>query len=125
MAVLPEHAANAKTAVTHFWIKERYRIHTLLSVRLETGRTHQIRVHMAYKKMPIVGDPVYGNRMIYPPMCNDRLKNFLISFKRQALHACHLGLIHPTTRKKMFWDLPLPEDMQKLCDLLVENDNAG
>lgn len=94
---------SGKPAITHYRVIKRFTSHTHIKVMLETGRTHQIRVHMAYIHYPIVGDPVYGgNRAKY--------KNF----KRQALHAKYLALIHPKTGQKMEWDAPLPDDMQQL-----------
>lgn len=94
-----------KPAVTHYRIKERFKAHTALTVTLETGRTHQIRVHMAYIHHPILGDPVYGG-------------NRQSLFKRQALHAEKLGLVHPVTKEWVEWEAELPEDMQKLKEIL-------
>ena len=86
---------NGKTAITHYRIEQRFRAHSLLRVKLETGRTHQIRVHMAHINHPIVGDPVYGGRLKLPKGCTDELVETLRSFKRQALHATLLlSLIH-------------------------------
>ncbi len=94
---------SGKPAITHYRVIKRFTSHTHIKVMLETGRTHQIRVHMAYIHYPIVGDPVYGgNRAKY--------KNF----KRQALHAKYLALIHPRTGKQMEWEAPLPDDMRQL-----------
>ncbi|MBV32455.1 MAG: hypothetical protein CMK36_03315 [Porticoccaceae bacterium] len=98
-----------KPAVTHFNIMTRYTECTLLRVRLQTGRTHQIRVHMAYIKHPIVGDPVYGMKSrrvsILPAM---RM------FPRQALHSTSLAIQHPVSKKNMTWNIPLPDDMETL-----------
>lgn len=123
MAVLSPPNARAKQAITHYSIGKRYAAHTLLKVKLETGRTHQIRVHMAYKKLPIVGDAVYGNRIKFPPKCSDSLKQVITGFTRQALHACKLGLIHPETKEFMLWTQKAPDDFQQLLDLLEQNYN--
>jgi 23S rRNA pseudouridine1911/1915/1917 synthase len=123
MAVLRAPNNRGKQAITHYRILDRYAIHTRLKVNLETGRTHQIRVHMAYKQLPLVGDRVYGGRLKYPPNSSLELKNTLENFKRQALHARKLGLEHPQTHQWMCWEQPVPEDMQQLYDLLAENKN--
>lgn len=107
-----------KSAITHYRIEERFSYHTLIKVRLETGRTHQIRVHMANIRYPLVGDPVYGGRMKIPPGCPESLMQVLKSFRRQALHAAGLGLIHPKTRQPMEWEIPLPDDMAELLQAL-------
>lgn len=107
-----------KPAITHYRVIKRFRAHTHIKVILETGRTHQIRVHMAYIHYPIVGDQVYGGRQKVPAGINEELKQHLQNFKRQALHAKRLGLIHPVTGKKMEWQVPLPKDMQQLLKML-------
>ncbi len=107
-----------KPALTHYQVHEPFRIHSLLDVRLETGRTHQIRVHLAWLRMPIVGDPLYGGRPKLPPAADAKLKSALQSFPRQALHAFRLGLIHPHSGQPMSWTATLPEDMQQLLELL-------
>lgn len=106
---------NGKEAVTYFRVLEKYRNHALLQVNLETGRTHQIRVHLAYQGLPIVGDPVYGGRLVLPKAASANLIALLRGFKRQALHAFQLGLEHPETGEWMSWQAPMPEDMQALC----------
>ena len=110
-----------KPAVTHYRIKEKFRMHTYLQVNLETGRTHQIRVHLAHIKKPIVGDPVYAGRMKVPADCSEQLREFLQTFNRQALHAGRLGLLHPANGEEMQWSVPLPDDMQQLLLLLRED----
>ena len=110
--------AEGKQAITHFRVLDRYRGHTRIKVNLETGRTHQIRVHMAYVKHPLVGDQTYGGRLQLPAGCGDELKEMLRGFNRQALHARKLGLIHPATGKAMEWKAPLPEDMKQLIAVL-------
>ncbi len=114
MAVIDE----GKHAVTHYRIIERFAGHTHLKVLLETGRTHQIRVHMAEIKHPIVGDAVYGARVVLPKGASTQLINALRQFKRQALHAKRLGLVHPVTGEYMQWSTPLPEDMKELLNAL-------
>lgn len=115
---------NGKPAVTHYQIKERYRAQTYLEVTLETGRTHQIRVHMSAIGHPIVGDKHYGARPFLPKHCSPELKQQLTTFPRQALHAHALSLQHPTKHEQVCWETPLPEDM---CTLLaaLEHDSAA
>jgi 23S rRNA pseudouridine1911/1915/1917 synthase len=114
---------SGKDAVTHYRVLQRFAHHTLILVKLETGRTHQIRVHMAHIRYPLLGDPVYGGRFQMPPDCNGRLEKELRSFKRQALHAAKLGLIHPVTGDYCEWEQPLPEDMSRLLEALAENEH--
>ncbi len=113
---------NGKPAVTHYRVAKRFARHTLVQVKLETGRTHQIRVHMAHIRFPLLGDQVYGGRFQMPPDCSERLEKELRNFKRQALHAAKLGLQHPVTDEYMEWEQPLPEDMTQLLDALAENE---
>ncbi len=110
-----------RPAVTHFRVAARYRAHTFVKVSLETGRTHQIRVHLAHQGYPIVGDPVYGGRLFVPSGAGERLTQALRHFRRQALHAGVLGLIHPTTGETLEWTRPVPADMQELLDALKED----
>lgn len=112
-----------KEAITHYRVKQRYRSHTLVSVKLETGRTHQIRVHMAHIRYPVFGDPAYGGRLRLPRDCDEMFTEVLRGFRRQALHATRLGLTHPETGEWLEWERPVPEDMQALIDAL-EQDNA-
>ncbi|MDP7536347.1 MAG: 23S rRNA pseudouridine(1911/1915/1917) synthase RluD [Methylococcales bacterium] len=114
--------ASGKVAITHFRVLERYQQHTLIGVKLETGRTHQIRVHMAHIHYPLLGDPVYGGRFRLPKNCGAELAVELQSFKRQALHAAKLGVIHPGTGEYCEWIAELPEDMDKLTKALATND---
>ncbi|MBE0435939.1 MAG: 23S rRNA pseudouridine(1911/1915/1917) synthase RluD [Methylomicrobium sp.] len=111
-----------KDAVTHYRVVERFARHTLIRVKLETGRTHQIRVHMAYVHFPLVGDPVYGGRFQLPPDCSEQLEIELRAFKRQALHAEKLGLLHPETQEYCEWIQPLPDDMIRLLAALRDNE---
>jgi 23S rRNA pseudouridine1911/1915/1917 synthase len=107
-----------KPAITHYRIAERYRAYTRLKVQLETGRTHQIRVHMAHIHHPLLGDPVYGKRLQLPKGASPELIKKLREYKHQALHASELSLAHPTTKKMMTWQAAIPEDMQHLIDIL-------
>ncbi len=113
--------SGGKPAVTHYRVEERFRTHTHLKIRLETGRTHQIRVHMAHLRYPLIGDPVYGGRLRLPPASGELLQETLRRFHRQALHASRLGLEHPTTGEYMEWQAPIPEDMQRLITVLRED----
>jgi len=110
--------SGGREAVTHYRVIERFRGHTLLRVMLETGRTHQIRVHLAHLKHPIVGDPVYGGRLRLPRGATPELIAALRGFKRQALHAERLELEHPVTGERMHWTAPLPDDLRALIDAL-------
>jgi 23S rRNA pseudouridine1911/1915/1917 synthase len=112
-----------KHAVTHYRIEQRYPAHTLLRVRLETGRTHQIRVHMRHIRHPLLGDPLYGGRLRLPAGISDELAAAIKDFKRQALHATRLELRHPETAEHMAWEAPVPADMQRLIDLLMQDAN--
>ncbi len=109
---------NGKPAISHYRVEERFRSHTLLRVKLETGRTHQIRVHMMHIRHALVGDPVYGGRAINPKGASSKLLTALRSFNRQALHATRLGLNHPVTGVYMEWEQPMPDDMQQLLAVL-------
>jgi 23S rRNA pseudouridine1911/1915/1917 synthase len=110
---------SGKPAVTHYEILERFGVHTYLRCNLETGRTHQIRVHMQYLKAPIVGDPVYGLKSIMPiKSMSDTLRQHILGFHRQALHAIRLGLIHPLSNEAMEWSIDLPDDMKALLEMI-------
>ena len=112
---------NGREAITHFRVLQRYRAHTHIRIRLETGRTHQIRVHMAHIHYPLVGDPVYGSHIGIPTFLSNSLKTTLKSFRRQALHAATLQLFHPLTQKIMEWHAPLPDDILDLLKSLTED----
>ncbi len=110
--------AGGKEATTHYRVLERFRGHSYLRVNLESGRTHQIRVHMAHIHYPLLGDPLYGGRMRIPAGSAEGLREQLQTFKRQALHAKVLGLAHPITGDWMEWKAEIPEDMQQLLAAL-------
>ena len=115
MAVL---STGGKRAVTHYRVAKRYPHHTHIRVKLETGRTHQIRVHMAHIGFNLVGDSTYGKRFKIPKGANQHLIDTIKSFPRQALHAAKLGLEHPGTGEYTEWTAPVPEDFQNLLDAL-------
>lgn len=105
-------------AVTHYRLRGRFRAHAQLWVRLETGRTHQIRVHLAHIHLPIVGDPAYGGRPRIPAGCSAALREALQRFPRQALHAARLALQHPITGEALEFSAPRPQDMTELLKVL-------
>jgi 23S rRNA pseudouridine1911/1915/1917 synthase len=109
---------NGRGAVTHYRVLERFRAHTYIQVQLETGRTHQIRVHMAHSHYPLLGDPLYGGRLRIPAGCTPALAEELHRFRRQALHAARLELRHPVSGEALAWQAPLPADMQHLLEVL-------
>ena len=110
--------SGGKPAVTHYTVVEPFPAHTYTHIKLETGRTHQIRVHMAHLYHPLAGDPVYGTHIAVPSNLSAPLKTALSQFKRQALHAMRLGFIHPITKEVMQWEAPLPDDMLLLLSLM-------
>lgn len=118
MAVVP---VGGKHAVTHYIVAERFRGHTHIKARLETGRTHQIRVHMAHTHHPLVGDTVYGGRTRLPRGASEMLREVLRTFPRQALHAARLALIHPVTDEPMEWQVPIAEDLAALIEALRQD----
>jgi 23S rRNA pseudouridine1911/1915/1917 synthase len=115
MAVEPLHG---KEAVTHYRVKKRYHGLTHIDVSLETGRTHQIRVHMSHIKYPIVGDTTYAGRSRIPEGASQVVVDALKMFPRQALHARRLGLFHPSSGEYIEWEAELPDDMRKLLSVL-------
>jgi len=90
-------------------------------VQLETGRTHQIRVHMAYQHFPVLGDPVYGGRLRLPKGADATFREVLSGFRRQALHATQLGLLHPVSGEMMSWQAAVPDDMARLIEVLRQD----
>lgn len=107
-----------KPAVTHIRVARKFRHHCLLRAELETGRTHQIRVHLSWRGFPLVGDALYAGRAKLPPACSPELSNALQQFSRQALHAEQLSLCHPRTGEQRQWQQPLPADLQGLIEQL-------
>lgn len=107
-----------KQAVTHYRVRERFRAHTLVECRLETGRTHQIRVHMAYAKHPLIGDPLYGGSFKLPKGATPELVEALRGFRRQALHAEKLTFVHPVSGEDVSTESTMPADMQALVATL-------
>lgn len=116
--------ASGKPAVTHYRVNERFRAHTHVRCRLETGRTHQIRVHLAHVRYPLVGDPVYGGRLKMPAGAGESLKTLLREFPRQALHAHKLRFEHPVSGAPVECKAPLPDDMFLLLDALREDQES-
>lgn len=113
-----------REAITHYRIAERFRAHTLLRCQLETGRTHQIRVHLASIRHPIVGDPQYGSGLKIPKVATPELDAALRGFRRQALHAEHLEFVHPRTGKPIANDAPVPTDFLQLLQVLRDDSKA-
>ena len=116
---------SGRPSITHYRVMEKYRLHTRIRLRLETGRTHQIRVHMAHISHPLVGDPVYGGRPRPPKNATPQLLDLLRKFKRQALHAAMLSLYHPITGEQMTWHAELPDDFVELINLLKEDNQLN
>jgi 23S rRNA pseudouridine1911/1915/1917 synthase len=110
--------AGGREALTHYRVVRRYAGHTHLRLRLATGRTHQIRVHMAHLRYPLVGDPVYAGRPRLPRGASPELVEALRRFPRQALHAARLALEHPESGEWLQWQAPLPEDLRALLAVL-------
>ncbi|MBL1292388.1 MAG: 23S rRNA pseudouridine(1911/1915/1917) synthase RluD [Thiotrichales bacterium] len=110
--------STGREAITHYRVRERFRRHTMVDVQLETGRTHQIRVHMAHIKCPLLGDPLYNGRARRMASASPELTECLDAFKRQALHAFELGLIHPSTGEPIEWQAPIPDDIVAVADAL-------
>ena len=115
-------SSNGKDATTHYRVIDRFKSHTHVKAILETGRTHQIRVHLSHIGYPLLGDPMYGGRVRFPKKASEILKESLLGFKRQALHSKKLTLNHPSTGELMSWKAPLPDDMLELLNILNEYD---
>jgi 23S rRNA pseudouridine1911/1915/1917 synthase len=109
---------SGKPAISHYRVLERFAAHTLVQVQLETGRTHQIRVHMAHIHCPLVGDPVYAGRLRIPRGASERLREALQGFRRQALHARRLAFVHPQSGKTVSREVEPPEDFSALLEVL-------
>ncbi len=112
---------NGKSATTHYTVLERFRAFTYIQVKLETGRTHQIRVHFAWRRHALAGDPVYGGRLALPAGAGDALIDTLRRFRRQALHAARLAFEHPATGAVIELEAPLPADFEELLAVLRED----
>ncbi len=109
---------NGRSSTTHYRIIKKYKHHTQLQVNLETGRTHQIRVHLTWLHYPIIGDPVYGGKKQLVKGMDPNLANYITAFPRQALHARAIQLHHPLSNEMMAWQAPIPEDMAELINTL-------
>ena len=120
MAILP----GGRDAVTHYNVKERFQHFTRVQAQLETGRTHQIRIHFTYIGYPLVGDPVYVSRVKVPAGASEKLRSALRNFKRQALHASKLGLVHPRTQEEMMFEAPWSDDFVELVEVLRSENKA-
>ena len=114
---------SGKEARTHYRAIDRFKSHTHVKAILETGRTHQIRVHLSYVGHSLIGDPMYGGRVRFPKKASEELKDALLNFKRQALHSKKLTLIHPISGESMSWKIPLPDDMAELLEVLKKCDS--
>ncbi|MCZ8130621.1 MAG: 23S rRNA pseudouridine(1911/1915/1917) synthase RluD [Steroidobacteraceae bacterium] len=112
---------DGREAITHYRVAERFRVHTHVRVKLETGRTHQIRVHLTHIGYPLVGDALYGKRLVLPKAATPRLAEALRGFRRQALHAARLAFEHPDTGETLEFEAPLPPDFAELLDALRED----
>lgn len=113
--------SDGRESVTHYRVIHRYRGHTHVRIQLETGRTHQIRVHMAHIKYPLVGDRVYGGRLLLPKGATPELIEQIRGFKRQALHAARLAFEHPVSGKPVECTAATPADMRALLDALARD----
>ncbi len=113
---------SGKDAITHYRAIDRFKSHTHVKAILETGRTHQIRVHLSHVGHSLIGDPMYGGRIRFPKKASVELKDVLLNFKRQALHSKKLTLTHPISGELMTWKVPLPDDMLGLLEVLKKFD---
>ena len=114
---------SGKDAITHYRVVDRYDNHTHVKAILETGRTHQIRVHLSHIGHPLIGDPTYGGRLRFPKKAKQDLKDALKAFERHALHSKKLTLKHPETGNSMTWKIDLPVDMKRLLQVLSSLDS--
>ena len=114
---------SGKEATSHYRVINRYKNHTHVKVILETGRTHQIRVHLSHIGHPLIGDPMYGGRVRFPKKASSDLKDSLKNFSRQALHSKKLSLEHPSSGEIMTWKIDLTSDMLELLNILKEFDS--
>jgi 23S rRNA pseudouridine1911/1915/1917 synthase len=114
--------SDGKTAVTHFQVVRKFAHHSLINVQLETGRTHQIRVHMAHLQYPLLGDSVYGGRAQLPAGVGESLSTTIREFRRQALHAQRLSFEHPGSHETVSYEAPAPADFAALLEALIQYD---
>ncbi len=114
---------SGKNATTHYRAIDRFKSHTHVKAILDTGRTHQIRVHLSHVGHSLIGDPIYGGRVRFPKKASEELKDVLLNFKRQALHSKKLTLTHPISGELMSWKAPLPDDMSGLLEVLKKFDS--
>ena len=114
---------SGKEATTHYRAIDRFKSHTHVKAILETGRTHQIRVHLSHVGHSLIGDPTYGGRVRFPKKASEELKDALVNFTRQALHSRKLTLTHPISGEIMSWKAPLPDDMLRLLEVLKKFDS--
>ena len=114
---------SGKEATTHYRAIDRFKSHTHVKAILETGRTHQIRVHLSHVGHSLIGDPTYGGRVRFPKKASEELKDALVNFTRQALHSKKLTLTHPISGEIMSWKAPLPDDMLRLLEVLKKFDS--
>ena len=112
---------SGKPSITHYRIEQRFQAHTHIRCNLETGRTHQIRVHMAHIRHPLLGDSVYGGRFKFPKGLTEQCRDSIKAFNRQALHAGLLGFIHPKTGQEVSWRVDMPKDMKNMLAILARN----
>ena len=117
-------SSSGKEATTHYRVIDRFKSHTHVKAILETGRTHQIRVHLSHIGHSLIGDSMYGGRVRFPKKASEDLKETLLNFKRQALHSKKLTLSHPISGELLSWKVPLPDDMLKLLGILKEFDSC-
>jgi 23S rRNA pseudouridine1911/1915/1917 synthase len=109
---------DGREAITHYRVVQRFRAHTHVRVQLATGRTHQIRVHLTHAGYPLVGDPVYGKRLVVPRGADTLVAEGLRAFRRQALHAAHLAFVHPVSGDALAFDAEVPADFAELLALV-------
>lgn len=113
--------SGGKEAITHYRVVKKFRAHTLVRCQLETGRTHQIRVHMAHIRFPLLGDKLYAGRPRLPKAASPEFREILQQFPRQVLHAFKLGLVHPVTDQVCEWEIDLPDDIKGLLEALKQD----